>query len=172
MRLIDAEPIEKHIQDGLNQRREESFGYVGAQIMNEIRCAPTIDAVEVIRCRDCKYMRGSKLNDSKWCAIYGNDFGWGRVGNVLAAKGIVEKNTGIKMKNYKDYNIKIHDIWAHDDELGEYIGIEWSAQNIGFGQLQINIDENGDFTFDKEYMNDEFCNAIVRAMADKLFPIT
>ena len=53
MRLIDANAlIEEANADG-------AYGYVDAfQIAN----APTVDAVEVVRCRDCKH----RYSDS-WC---------------------------------------------------------------------------------------------------------
>ena len=46
MRLIDAELL------------EEQFGISDADILakEEIRCAPTVDAVVVTRCKDCKHL--------------------------------------------------------------------------------------------------------------------
>ena len=46
MRLIDADTL----MDDANSDR--SYGYVDAK---QISDAPTIDAVELLRCRDCKY---------------------------------------------------------------------------------------------------------------------
>ena len=46
MRLIDAEPLlAEAMADG-------AYGYVDAK---QIADAPTIDAVRVVRCKDCKY---------------------------------------------------------------------------------------------------------------------
>lgn len=47
MRLIDAEKL------------EEQFGISDADILakEEIRFAPTVDAVVVTRCKDCKHLR-------------------------------------------------------------------------------------------------------------------
>lgn len=41
MRLIDAEPIEKFIEKGLN---ESSFGHDAIEILTEIQFAPTVEA--------------------------------------------------------------------------------------------------------------------------------
>ena len=55
-RLIDVEPIVKFIKDGLNNpNKEEAFGYTAVQILTEIEYAPIVDAVEVVRCKDCKH---------------------------------------------------------------------------------------------------------------------
>lgn len=55
-RLIDAEKILKFCEDGLNNPdRTKAFGYDAIEIMAEIQYAPTIDAVEVVRCKDCKH---------------------------------------------------------------------------------------------------------------------
>ena len=57
MRLIDADVLIKEAYaDG-------AYGYVDAK---QIADAPTVDAVEVVRCRDCKHY------DGKWlCKISG-----------------------------------------------------------------------------------------------------
>ena len=57
MRLIDADAL---IEEALT---EGAYGYVDAlQIAN----APTVDAVEVVRCKDCKHWKpsGSKAGNS------------------------------------------------------------------------------------------------------------
>ena len=46
MRLIDADALIKEANE------ESAYGYVDAK---QIADAPTIDAVEVVRCRECKY---------------------------------------------------------------------------------------------------------------------
>ena len=46
-RLIDATSLEQHIA--------ELFGYPSVDILHEIATFPTVDAVEVVRCKDCKY---------------------------------------------------------------------------------------------------------------------
>ena len=58
-RLIDAnELIKKANADG-------AYGYVDAK---EIADAPTVDAVEVVRCKDCK----NRFEDS-WCEYADDD---------------------------------------------------------------------------------------------------
>ena len=53
-RLIDAEPIKKFIVDGLNNPDlKKAFGHDAIEILTEIEYAPTVDAVEVIYCKDC-----------------------------------------------------------------------------------------------------------------------
>ena len=57
MRLIDADALIKETNE------EGAYGYVDAK---QIADAPTVDAVEVVRCKDCKYY------DGKWlCKICG-----------------------------------------------------------------------------------------------------
>ena len=57
MRLIDANALIKEAY------AEGAYGYVDAK---QIADAPTVDAVEVIRCKDCKHY------DGKWlCKISG-----------------------------------------------------------------------------------------------------
>ena len=54
MPLIDAEPIKKFIVDGLNHPVPlKAFGNDAIKILAEIEYAPTVDAVEVVRCREC-----------------------------------------------------------------------------------------------------------------------
>lgn len=47
MRLVDAEPIEKFITDGLNSQ-EKPYGWVGVEILTEVHYAHTVDATPVI----------------------------------------------------------------------------------------------------------------------------
>ena len=63
MRLIDADALEEAL-------REHKFDYSGQSdyfdgvvdglmlARDDVREAPTIDAVEVVRCKDCKYYEG------------------------------------------------------------------------------------------------------------------
>lgn len=52
MRLIDAGALIDKAWDA-----ENGFGWVKVVSVNDVMTAPTIDAVEVVRCRDCKYSR-------------------------------------------------------------------------------------------------------------------
>ena len=57
MRLIDAELL------------EEQFGISDADILakEEIRFAPTVDAVPVVRCKDCRSYNKPKTG---WCEVH------------------------------------------------------------------------------------------------------
>ena len=56
-RLIDADAlIEECYIDG-------AYGYVDAQ---QIACTPTVDAVPVVRCKDCKYQRKVWIEDKRY----------------------------------------------------------------------------------------------------------
>lgn len=50
MRLIDADALIKEIKTDI-----EDVGLQERKIFYRINDAPTIDAVEVVRCKDCKY---------------------------------------------------------------------------------------------------------------------
>ena len=72
-RLIDKEPIKQFIEDGLNNPDpKKAFGYDAIQILAEIEYAPTVDAVEVVRCQDCKHWK-NEINgcteDKRFCDI-------------------------------------------------------------------------------------------------------
>ena len=59
-RLIDANALIKEANaDG-------AYGYVDAK---QIADAPTIDAVEVVRCKDCRHMEKSQYG--RYCQIWG-----------------------------------------------------------------------------------------------------
>ena len=56
--LIDKEPIKKFIENGLNNPdKRKAFGHDAIEILTEIEYAPTVDAVEVVRCKDCKHCK-------------------------------------------------------------------------------------------------------------------
>ena len=59
-RLIDANALIKEANaDG-------AYGYVDAK---QIADAPTVDAVEVVRCKDCQHMEKSQYG--RYCQIWG-----------------------------------------------------------------------------------------------------
>ena len=73
-KIVDVIPIMKFIEDGLNNPdRLEAFGYDAIEILAELEFADTIDAVEVIRCKDCKNWRegftGSGMRINTWCPL-------------------------------------------------------------------------------------------------------
>ena len=59
MRMIDADALMYEANS------DGAYGYVDAK---QISDAPTIDAVEVVRCRDCKH----RYSDS-WCEYVDDD---------------------------------------------------------------------------------------------------
>ena len=82
MRLIDADTI---FNNELLLVRAECYDAVHA-VIEKINNAPTVDAVEVVRCKDCKkYIPCQKLpiGTSKWCDLFDratcemNYCGWG-----------------------------------------------------------------------------------------------
>lgn len=58
-RLVDATRIEQYILNNCSDNEEINAIY--AEIIN----APTVDAVEVVRCKDCSYC------DNGWCYDFG-----------------------------------------------------------------------------------------------------
>ena len=71
-RLIDADALLDYFR---NEHHE-------SEVIEAVKDAPTIDAVPVVRCKDCKWCRYSKVHDVQWCdhesglcdAIVGNEF--------------------------------------------------------------------------------------------------
>lgn len=60
MRLIDATPLECHAKEGMgnewNQRVAPlSWAHAEDHFLSRIVAAPTVDAVAVTRCKDCKH---------------------------------------------------------------------------------------------------------------------
>lgn len=56
MRLIDADALEMFLAD--------NYGYPVIDILGDIAKFPTVDAVEVVRCKDCKHWH----EETGWCA--------------------------------------------------------------------------------------------------------
>ena len=80
MRLIDADALAKFIDYGhLNNPNEKL--YSENDIREMIDMMPTIDAVPVIHCKDCKYnpkqmlvgcpLAGNPLRDDNWYCAWG-----------------------------------------------------------------------------------------------------
>ena len=57
-RLIDADELEKEFYDITRLN--------GASAIYRIQCAPTVDAVEVVRCRDCSWSRERNEYEQKY----------------------------------------------------------------------------------------------------------
>ena len=58
-RMIDANALKSEFEWLKSVVNESSKGEV-MDVMQRIDNAPTVDAVEVVRCKDCKYSYGSK----------------------------------------------------------------------------------------------------------------
>lgn len=82
MRLIDADALEKSICQNKCEAEEcgMTFERDGAEYCLEVQMvkdAPTIDAVQVVRCKDCRYGYCDKqfyFNDSYRCNIHDDGF--------------------------------------------------------------------------------------------------
>lgn len=57
MRLIDADAL-------IEQAEEDMFDYEAEQFAARVSWCPTVDAVEVVRCKDCKHWH----KETGWCA--------------------------------------------------------------------------------------------------------
>lgn len=60
MRLIDADKLFNNMIIVVEKANEDVFR-VTSELLGKIKNAPTIDAVPVVRCKDCKYI-GSPLS--------------------------------------------------------------------------------------------------------------
>ena len=66
-RLIDANAL------GINSFHIREYGYDGERCVvdwDDIESAPTVDAVEVVRCKDCRFYR------KPFCILNDNKNGW------------------------------------------------------------------------------------------------
>ena len=54
MRLIDADALHKYVED----KFKDNVPYEWAWVLTAVDSAPTVDAVPVVRCKDCKYKMG------------------------------------------------------------------------------------------------------------------
>ena len=55
-RLIDADALHRKVKMETNPYGKPTIDYdSGVKVLEWIEKAPTIDAVEIVRCRDCKY---------------------------------------------------------------------------------------------------------------------
>lgn len=61
MRLIDATPLECQAKEGMgnewnHRTAPTSWAHAEERFLNRIEDAPTVDAVPVVRCNDCKHL--------------------------------------------------------------------------------------------------------------------
>ena len=69
MRLIDADALPRHKQlEAMGNGKYEDVEVVYA---NDIDTAPTIDAVPVVRCKDCKWWTKQEKSIQGRCALNG-----------------------------------------------------------------------------------------------------
>lgn len=72
-RLIDADALKKKWQDVLDAKADEkdTVAYLTFELfIDRLKEEPTVDAVEVVRCRECKYWQdnngGYPHEDCRW----------------------------------------------------------------------------------------------------------
>ena len=66
MRLIDAKEIERQVKEAFKENP-----VVMGMLLRWIRKQPTIDAVPVVRCKDCKFAIKSALSGYPICRYFG-----------------------------------------------------------------------------------------------------
>lgn len=80
MRLIDAGAVYKILESCEirkatigNPLTDWEYGYTCGieRAESEIECAPTVDAVPVIRCKDCKHWQKSVINYNEYVCYWG-----------------------------------------------------------------------------------------------------
>lgn len=75
MRLIDADALTILLHDDIdgldeefpNDKQVKPYMCGVRMALSFIDTAPTIDAVPVVRCKDCKYSREDELWHMRWC---------------------------------------------------------------------------------------------------------
>ena len=68
MRLIDADALIDHLRKDPLFCCVEQYGITGV-----IEAAPTIDAVPVVRCKDCKHAKMTYRGECKYCNMWDTD---------------------------------------------------------------------------------------------------
>ena len=83
MRLIDAiSLLDNHTKT--IRVRGKLIGYV---TFEDISNAPTVDAVEVVRCKDCKNCEKDRLFGGLWCRKIRGENGFKKMPNWFCADG-------------------------------------------------------------------------------------
>ena len=70
-RLIDANALKREFEWLKSVVNESSKGEV-MDVMQRIDNAPTVDAVEVLRCKDCKHAHLTIGSEVKYCDMWSN----------------------------------------------------------------------------------------------------
>lgn len=77
MRLIDADALEKKLHelalDEWNQGVSTSWSNVYLECEDMVYDAPTVDAVEVVRCKDCRFSHMTYSGECKSCDKWVDD---------------------------------------------------------------------------------------------------
>ena len=69
-RLIDADALHRKVKMETNPYGKPTIDYdSGVKVLEWIDKAPTIDAVEVVRCKDCKYRFKNNGHSRDGCPI-------------------------------------------------------------------------------------------------------
>ena len=82
MRLIDADALEK---TGIPF---ETHGGARFIALGSVRTAPAIDAVPIVRCKDCKH--SEKVGNARWCRVWRGYNGMGDDGFCSYGERMVE----------------------------------------------------------------------------------
>lgn len=83
MRLIDADALLRKWQDVLNEKADEkgTVAYITFELfIDRLKEEPTIDAVPVVRCEDCKRMTRQIGLGTRYCKVWSNFNGMGDEG--------------------------------------------------------------------------------------------
>lgn len=70
MKLIDANKLNDlllNVMHEAEQNNEQAVANVTGQLIVAVGIAPAIDAVQVVRCKDCKHSRNDELWHMRWC---------------------------------------------------------------------------------------------------------
>lgn len=82
MRIIDADEITKDEHQHYDYMADEYYVFV-----RDIENAPAVDAVEVVRCRDCRYYQ----SDYRYCEYWGDMFYHWEAWEAINEEGFCDK---------------------------------------------------------------------------------
>ena len=69
MRLVDADKLKEDVLDLPNCPNEFSDTYDKARILDLVDEQPAVDAVEVVRCENCKWFGEEDEDGECWCFL-------------------------------------------------------------------------------------------------------
>ena len=70
MRLIDKDLLEEAVQGAVNILWDNGVDMTSASVpLAIIKGAPTVDAVSVVRCKDCRYWRQEVDSTTHWVCV-------------------------------------------------------------------------------------------------------